>query len=337
MWLCEPTTVTSPSPVALWMVTPSRKVLLSPIFVRVMPPFHFKSWVLSPMLAKGNISFFLPSFVWPSMTTCECNWQRGPRTTCSPMTQYGPIWQPSPMRALGCTTAVLWIMKTRNGLAGHQHERDFRFAHDFIANFADTFGLAEVAAHLGQLDFDDQHVSGQYRLAPPHIVRGHEVGDLPGIFGAAQHQNSRDLRHRFQLQHARHDRMAGEMSLKKRFVEREVFDADDFIAVYFRHAIHHQKRIAMRQNLHDLHRIERAAFVHDLQHVGLLVFRAFWGGWRRPEGLRCDERFAHLRTHEPGHFAIRRVARFYRDQMAKQRTARERKVADDEIGRASCR
>ena len=31
MWLCEPTAVTSPSPVALWMVTYSRKVLWPPI------------------------------------------------------------------------------------------------------------------------------------------------------------------------------------------------------------------------------------------------------------------------------------------------------------------
>jgi hypothetical protein len=57
--------------VALWIVTYSRKVLSSPIWVRVMPPFHFRSWVLRPMLANGKISFPLPSVVNPSMTTCE--------------------------------------------------------------------------------------------------------------------------------------------------------------------------------------------------------------------------------------------------------------------------
>ena len=33
--------------------------------------FHFKSCVFSPMLANGKISLPLPSFVCPSMTTCE--------------------------------------------------------------------------------------------------------------------------------------------------------------------------------------------------------------------------------------------------------------------------
>ena len=101
MWLCEPTRVTSPSPVALWMVTYSRKVLWSPISVRVRPPFHFKSCVFNPMLAKGKISFSFPSFVWPSMTTCECSRQLSPSVTCSPMTQYGPISQPAPICAFG--------------------------------------------------------------------------------------------------------------------------------------------------------------------------------------------------------------------------------------------
>jgi hypothetical protein len=36
------------------MVTYSRKVLWLPICVRVMPPFHFKSCVFRPMLAKGK-------------------------------------------------------------------------------------------------------------------------------------------------------------------------------------------------------------------------------------------------------------------------------------------
>ena len=45
--------VASPSPVALWIVTHSRMVLWSPISVRVSPPFHFRSCVFRPILAKG--------------------------------------------------------------------------------------------------------------------------------------------------------------------------------------------------------------------------------------------------------------------------------------------
>ena len=52
--------------------------------------------------------------------------------------------------------------------------------------------------------------------------------------------------------------MAGEMSLKIRLVDRDVLDADDVVAVDLRHAIHHQKRITMRQDLHHLRRVQRA-------------------------------------------------------------------------------
>jgi len=51
--LCDPIRVYSPSPVALWIVTFSRTVLESPSSVQVMPPFHFRSWVYSPMVANG--------------------------------------------------------------------------------------------------------------------------------------------------------------------------------------------------------------------------------------------------------------------------------------------
>ncbi len=54
MWLCEPIVVTSPSPVALWMVTYSRKVLWLPICVRVRPPFHFKSCVFKSDAGEGK-------------------------------------------------------------------------------------------------------------------------------------------------------------------------------------------------------------------------------------------------------------------------------------------
>ena len=92
--------------VALLTVVYSRNVFRSPISVRVRPPFHFRSWVFNPMHAKGKISFSRPRIVWPSMTTWECNRQLSPRTTCSPITQYGPMSQPMPIWALGWMIAV---------------------------------------------------------------------------------------------------------------------------------------------------------------------------------------------------------------------------------------
>ncbi len=62
---------------------------------------------------------------------------------------------------------------------------------------------------LGQFDLDHQRVAGHDRLAPFHVVGRHEIGELPEVFRLPQHQDARDLRDGFQLQHARHDRMPG--------------------------------------------------------------------------------------------------------------------------------
>src|SRR5664279_1821426 len=162
------------------MVTYSRKVLLSPICVRVRPPFHFKSWVLSPMLANGKISFPCPRRVWPSITTCEWSRQPGPSSTCSPTMQYGPISQPAPICALGWITAVECTISfscvklpathcphniTRQSLCVHQHEGHGRLADHFSPHFAHSFGLADLAAHLSQFHLDHQHIPREHRLA----------------------------------------------------------------------------------------------------------------------------------------------------------------------------
>src|SRR5206468_11145863 len=57
--------------------------------------------------------------------------------------------------------------------------------------------------------------------------------------------------HCFDLHHARHDRVTREMSLKKRLVNRDRFDADTFgFSFEADNAIHHKKWETMRQNLH---------------------------------------------------------------------------------------
>src|SRR5690606_37374635 len=51
-------------------------------------------------------------------------------------------------------------------------------------------------------------------------------------------------------EHAGHDRLAGEMSLEMRLVERDVLDADAaVVTVHLDDAVDEKKRIAMRQEL----------------------------------------------------------------------------------------
>src|SRR5262249_48330251 len=68
----------------------------------------------------------------------------------------------------------------------------------------------------------------------------------------AKAQNARGLRHAFNQQHSRHDRVVGEVAEKMRLVERHVFDSDAVIlAANIDDAIDHDKGIAMRQQPQD--------------------------------------------------------------------------------------
>src|SRR6478672_11813993 len=150
--------VTSPSPVALFTVTYSRKVLLSPISVRVIPLVHFRSWVLRPMLAKGKISFCCPSVVKPSMTTWEWRRQPSPSVTCSPMIQYGPISQEAWIRAFGWTTAVSWI-ESMPCLLVNDDEGHVGLTDDLAIDLAHAFCPANLATVTGELNLDEQGVT----------------------------------------------------------------------------------------------------------------------------------------------------------------------------------
>ena len=72
-------------------------------------------------------------------------------------------------------------------------------------------------------------------------------------------EDRRYLRHRFDHHHAREYRVAREVALEERLVERHVLDGLDTLAgdVALQHAIDHEKRISMRQVPHDLDDVHR--------------------------------------------------------------------------------
>src|SRR5207245_9982958 len=69
-----------------------------------------------------------------------------------------------------------------------------------------------------------------------------------------------NLRHGYRLHHPGHHWMTGKMSLAKWFVNRDRPHADAFRSAFIAadDPIDHQKRITMRQNLHDLFAVEPA-------------------------------------------------------------------------------
>src|SRR6516162_1652412 len=97
-------------------------------------------------------------------------------------------------------------------------------------------------------------VTGHHGLAELGLVDGQEVNLLVSTAAELrQHANSAcSLRHALDQQHARKYRVAGKMPGELRLVEGDVLDAyGRFIAADLDNAIHHQKRIAMRQGFED--------------------------------------------------------------------------------------
>ena len=126
-----------------------------------MPPFHFKSCVFNPMLAKGKISFSSPSVVWPSMTTWECKLA---------MVAQRDVFAND---AIGSDVAIGADLRLgmddgcgNHGIHWPSNNMKVTSASltDFAVDLADAFGLADFAARFGQFHFNDQHVAGRTGL-----------------------------------------------------------------------------------------------------------------------------------------------------------------------------
>ena len=112
--------------------------------------------------------------------------------------------------------------------------------------------LADVSAHLGQFRFNDERIAGNHDAAEFNLVRTHEVAELAGIAGLAQHDDGGYLGHGFHLENARHDRMAREVALEKEFIHGQVLQSPALrFSFKTDNAVHHQEGIAVRQQFAD--------------------------------------------------------------------------------------
>src|SRR6478752_5505877 len=135
----------------------------------------------------------------------------------------------------------------------HQRELEFGFGDDLAVDEAAAAGLADGAAHLDDLGLDEQGVARQDGAAPFDAVRAHEVTDFTGILRLAAHEDGGDLGHRLKLQHAGHDRVAGEVAGEIRLVDGDVFHSGALaVTEAVDDAVHHQERIAVRQDFEHL-------------------------------------------------------------------------------------
>ena len=102
------------------------------------------------------------------------------------------------------------------------------------------------------------------------------------------------------------------MPLKKWFINRDGLYACNFVFSFkANNSVHHQKRVAMRQDFHDLVSVEPAIA----------------GGHRPRYGNRASSRL--LACERANQLRIRGVAGFYRHHMTTNAPPDEREIADD--------
>ena len=108
--------------------------------------------------------------------------------------------------------------------------------------FDDRFGYKLVSRADGGTETDFVHACKHGNEAP--------------IFFGILESNAADLCHGFTDKSARHDRVAGEMSLKKRFVDGDGFHSDGIIhGNEFGNFVYQQHRITMGEDFHDFFNI----------------------------------------------------------------------------------
>jgi glutamate carboxypeptidase len=147
--------------------------------------------------------------------------------------------------------------------AQHGRLRDNRTVNRGRAEHLGEAGLAFGDLHLNAKLVARAHLFAEFRFL--HRRQQHQFGVPVG--DAAQHQDTRHLRHRLYDEHARHHRKIGEMPREKRLIDGDILDADDALRLQFLDAVHQQHRKAVRENVADRLDIQRG-----------------YGGWHEQSG-----------------------------------------------------
>ena len=84
----------------------------------------------------------------------------------------------------------------------------------------------------------DQCISGEDLLFEFDIVNFHEVGGVVlGVWDSIQGEDATDLSHGLHLQYARHHGISRKMTLEIRFIEGDIFQANDAVIIDFQNPI----------------------------------------------------------------------------------------------------
>lgn len=158
-----------------------------------------------------------------------------------------------------------------NDLGHHRGFAGERFADEGLAF---DYGYASSDG-LQQLNFEVKGIARNDLALEFYAVDLHEIGRIVfRIRNIAQYQHSAALRHGFDDQHSRHDRLLREVSHEERFVHRDVLDAGDHRIVDVEDTVHQQKRRAVGQHAADIVDVVNRRFAAVVLEAGFLSFAA---------------------------------------------------------------
>ncbi|CAM2159508.1 hypothetical protein PT2222_50347 [Paraburkholderia tropica] len=240
-----------------------------------------------------------PIVVWPSITLCEPILVRAPMVTFAPTIAYGPISTVSSTCAPGSTIAVGWILLIRPGspnsvsVPARHPARDgnarrvllrcvhfldgthqFRFAGNRAFDFGDCLELPDAAHVALERHVQDELVARFHHALEARAVDAHEVVQrvLEVLLLFREREQRGGLGQRFENHHAGHDRTLREMAREKGLVDRHILQRlDALVRLELDDPVHHQERIAVRQQREDLVDVEVEFFdVHGVSaHAGI--------------------------------------------------------------------
>jgi hypothetical protein len=111
----------------------------------------------------------------------------------------------------------------------------------------------DIAALLDFCDMIFEPVARHDGLAELGVVDGHEVDQIVAAALGPRTNGARRLCHAFDDQNTRHNGIAGKVTGKMRLAGSYILQANGgIVCINFDDAVHEQKRIAMRQQLHDV-------------------------------------------------------------------------------------
>jgi hypothetical protein len=131
------------------------------------------------------------------------------------------------------------------------HQRGF--GHEFAIHRGFSFELAEITPPVKNRHLDAELVAGHYRPPEPCIINRHEVEKLVlAVWYLEEQQQASGLCHGLYDQHTRHDRPAGKVTGEEIFIDCDVLHTHNALQpLHFQYCVHHQERVAVRENLLD--------------------------------------------------------------------------------------